>query len=248
MQSNEKGRTVDLRAIFVGLQDRMIASLSANRRAIQHPVAKGDAAELQWLNMLNDHLPKRYCADRAFILDCEGGISDCIDVVIYDRQYSPFLFNRDNVRYLPAEAVYGVFEVKQELNAAHVAYAGEKAATVRALQRTSAPIRHAGGKFEPIEPPPIIAGVLTLGSEWNPPFGDAFNSAVKNLSLNARLELGCALQCGGFEVGYAEEKDPKVVISKAEAALIFFFFKLLTRLQRSGTVAAIDLERYGLAL
>lgn len=36
--------------------------------------------------MLSTYLSKRYCADKAFVIDSIGNISDEIDIVIYDRQ------------------------------------------------------------------------------------------------------------------------------------------------------------------
>ena len=53
----------------------MIAALSAEREIIQHPTTKDTATELHWLRMLGGYLPKRYCADNAFILDCEGNLT-----------------------------------------------------------------------------------------------------------------------------------------------------------------------------
>jgi hypothetical protein len=78
--------------------------------------------------MLNNYLPERYFVDNAFVLDCEGKLSDQIDVVIYDRQYSPFLFNQNFVKYIPAESVYAVFEVRQEIDLGNLKYAGGKVA------------------------------------------------------------------------------------------------------------------------
>src|SRR5208282_2750568 len=137
-------KKIDLNKVFLGLQEQMIAALSTDREIIRHPATKGTATELHWLRMLGDYLPKRYSVDNAFVLDCEGNLSDQIDVVIYDRQYSPFLFNQDGAKHVPAESVYAVLELKQELNGANVLYAAEKAASVRRLRRTIAPIPHAG--------------------------------------------------------------------------------------------------------
>jgi Domain of unknown function (DUF6602) len=233
----EKPNKTDLRAIFLGLQDQLNASLTVNREIVEHPSAKGEASELQWLTMLRNHLPERYQMDKAFVLDYTGSISDQIDVVIYDRQYSPLLFNQHNTKYLPAESVYAVFEIRQELNAGNITYAAEKTASVRRLQRTSAPIPYAGGRYEPKPPPPIISGILTLSSEWNPPLGGPFHKTVITLPKEGRLDMGCALKSGAFHVEYAEGKEPIVNISKPESALIFFFLKLLAKLQQSGTVA-----------
>ena len=101
--SENPSKKVDLHKIFMGLQEQMIAALSTNREAIRHPTAKGTATELQWLKMLVNYLPKRYCADNAFVLDSDGNLSEQIDIVVYDRQYSPFLFNQDGTKYVPAE-------------------------------------------------------------------------------------------------------------------------------------------------
>ena len=240
--------SVNLRDIFLGLQQQMIARLSTERQVLQHPGAKGTATELHWLEMLNGYLPRRYCADKAFVLDASGHLSDEIDVVIYDRQYSPFLFNQDGAKFVPAESVYASLEVRQIISAQNITYAGEKAASVRKLRRTSAPIPHAGGRYEPRQPPRIIGGFVALDSDWSPPLGDGFWAAIRRLDEDEHLDVGCVLRHGGFDVTYHGDGTPKIELSDAETALIFFFVKLLARLQASGTVAALDYHEYGRVL
>jgi len=114
--------------------------------------------------VLGNYLPDRYRADKAFVLDSRGEISNEIDVVIYDKQYSPLLFRQDGVLYVPAESVYAVLEVKQELTRNYIKYAGKKAASVRRLHRTSASIIHLGGRSPGKRPFDILAGVVSLDS------------------------------------------------------------------------------------
>ncbi len=237
---------VSLHELFLGLQEQMITSLSVERRVISHPGTKGDATEIHWLNMLNQYLPKRYCADRAFVVDSRGDLSQQIDLIIYDHQYSPFVFNQNNAKYVPAESVYAVFEVKQEMNSPEIGYAAGKAASVRRLYRTSAPIRHAGGLYKPKNPIPILAGILALDSDWAQPFGRRFRAAMKRTGIAGRLDLGCVLKCGAFEARYG--RRPQIEICSAETALVFFFWKMLGQLQDRGTVAALDFGEYGRAL
>ncbi len=149
-----------LTEILDGLQARLEGGLRGNRAAVTHPGARGEASEEDWLRVLNDHLPRRYQADRAFVIDSRGECSDQIDIVIYDREYSPFLYNQANQRYVPAESVYGILEVKQDLTREHLLYAGAKAASVRRLHRTSAPIPYAEGAYKPRPLPRIVAGVV----------------------------------------------------------------------------------------
>lgn len=239
---------VDLHQLFLGLQQQLSATLSTNRRAIRHSGTKGEASELDWLKMLSTHLPARYGAAKAFVLDADGQLSEQIDVVVFDRQYCPPLFVQGGAKYVPAESVYAVFEVKQELSKRAIGYAARKAATVRQLRRTSVPIPHAGGVYPPKPHSAILAGVLALDSGWSPALGVPFVKAIREQHVEGRLDLGCALQHGAFEVLYPEDGPPQVERSAEKTALVFFFIRLLQRLQRLGTVPAMDLGAYGKGL
>lgn len=194
--------------------------------------------------MLGDYLPNRYCVSKAFVIDSAGERSDEIDLVIYDRQYSPFLFNQDGAIFIPAESVYAVFEIKQALDGENVAYAIEKAASVRRLKRTSVTITHAGGTFPPRAPFRILAGLLCFKNGG----GRNLMKHLKAAPEEGRLDLLCALQGGAVEVDYAADGKASLEASPPESALIFFFLRLLERLQGLGTAPAIDLREYGKAL
>jgi len=233
-----------LTEILDGLQARLEGELRGNRAAVTHPGARGEASEEDWLNVLRDHLPQRYQADRAFVIDSTGATSEQIDIVIYDRQYSPFLYNQANQRYVPAESVYGVLEVKQDLTRDHVLYAGEKAASVRRLSRTSAQIPHAGGSYEPRPLPRIVAGLLTYQSSWTPPFGDAFRDVLSELGTEAQLDVGCALVHGVFEVVYGSIDGIAITVVEGPRSLVQFLMRLMKQLQALATAPAIDYNAY----
>jgi hypothetical protein len=137
--------TWSLSALLEGLHKDIHNRLHTAREVVGHPVLKGDAAETIWLTMLSNYLPERYRASRAVVVDSNGTFSHQIDIVIFDRQYSPFVFHQDGLDVIPAESVYAVFEAKQVITAEEISYAQEKAASVRALHRTSLAIPHAGG-------------------------------------------------------------------------------------------------------
>jgi hypothetical protein len=220
------------------------STLSANRKVLAQPGAKGDASEINWLKMLEEHLPHRYQAHKAFIIDSNGDSSDQIDIVIYDRQYTPLLYNRDGQMFIPAESVYGVFEVKQELDKGNIEYAGKKAASVRKLTRTSTIIPHAGGNYGPKPLFSLIAGILTYENKWNPPFGKPLVKVLQEQPEIERLDLGCAVASGAFEVIYRRGENVEIRHNEGEITLIYFFFRLLERLQSLGTVSAIDYSVY----
>lgn len=234
-------KRVDIREIFLGLQDKMQAKLHMARRVLTHPVSKGDASEIEWLEMLSGYLPARYCADKAFVIDCDGRVSEQIDIVIYDRHYSPFILKQSGSTYIPAESVYAVIEVKPCLTKGNVVYAAKKAASVRILKRTAAPIVHAGGKIKsPKKPFHILAGILAVEGKLS----SGIKRHLDQLDRNRFLNFGCSLKdqafwfktCGAGK--YCFEK------SVQKEALVFFFLNLLAELQKMGTVPAMDIDKY----
>ena len=80
----------------------MRQSLRICRRHINHPGSKGDASEYEWIAWLRKYLPERYKVDKAFVVDHEGIITKQLDVVVYDRQYSLFVFHHNGIIYVPA--------------------------------------------------------------------------------------------------------------------------------------------------
>ena len=233
-----------LTEILDGLQARLEGELRGNRLAVTHPGARGEASEEDWLRVLKQHLPHRYQADRAFVIDSQGACSEQIDIVIYDRQYSPLLFNQANQRYVPAESVYGVLEVKQDLSREHVRYAGDKAASVRRLHRTSAPVPHVEGVAKSRTLPPIVADILTYQSSWAPPFGDPLRQSMSELTEEHQLNIGCALIHGTFEARYPQGEGVDLTIVESPRSLLQLLMRLLKQLQSLGTAPAIDYEAY----
>jgi hypothetical protein len=218
-----------------------------------HPGAHGDESELDWRGTIERFLPRRYAVSKAEVVDAAGSRSDVFDVVIHDMQYTPVLFQRgdgqESTIIIPAESVYAVFEVKQQLHKAHFEYAAAKLASARALQRTSREIRHAGGTYEPKPLEPIIGGILTDRCDWSPCFGDPFKAAVAAASELEFLDLGCALDAGSFEAWQGQDgADPMVETSPPDLALMFLLIRLLDRLQGIGTVPALDMRHYGKAV
>jgi hypothetical protein len=112
-----------LSQLLSGLHDDIQQKLEISRKSFGHPGTKGDASESVWLEMLQAYLPQRYQAATAHVVDSHGNFSDQIDVVVFDRQYSPFIFRYQGQTIVPAESVYAAFEAKQSINAAQVQYA-----------------------------------------------------------------------------------------------------------------------------
>ena len=247
--STPEGRNwIDLNTLFHSTQQRMVAELTGIRGAVDHGGTLGDETELAWREFLARVLPTRYRVGDGFVVDADGWRSDQTDVIVFDRQYSPPLFMAGNVQYIPAEAVYAVFEVKQRIDQKNLRLACLKAASVRALGRTSAAIPSADGTLGPKLPHRILGGILALSNSYAGGFGSALGHMMGRVPEAQRLDLGCALNHGSFTVSYGETIVESVVESPADTSLVTFLFQLLAGLQAIGTVPAIDYSAYVRAL
>lgn len=138
--------TWSLKGLLESVASEVERSLAEARKLIGHEGEKGGASEEVWRALLRRHLPLRYQVDTGFVVDSAGNFSEQTDVIIFDRQYSPLVFELGNRRIFPAEGIYAVFEAKQAANRANIFAAKRKAAMVRRLKRTSLPIRQLDGR------------------------------------------------------------------------------------------------------
>jgi hypothetical protein len=227
--------------LLEGLHNEIQAKLASARELLGHPVDKGDASEAAWLELLSTYLPKRYSADKAYVVDSAGKFSEQLDVVVYDRQYSPFIFVRDGTKIIPAESVYAVFEAKQSLNAGQVAYAHKKIASVRVLKRTSMPVPHVSGIAEPKPLHHILGGLLTFESDWKPPLGEPLAAALLAGNAVEQIDLGCVAAHGHYMREAAAGGYTFTAEGKPATA---FLFELIARLQALATVPMVDIRAY----
>lgn len=230
-----------LSILLAGLHDDIQRKLETVRQSFGHPTTKGDASEKVWLELLQTYLPQRYQAAKAHVVDSKGTFSEQVDVVIFDRQYSPFIFQYQDQTIIPAESVYAVFEAKQSVNAGHLDYTQKKVASVRRLHRTSLPIPYAQGTYPPKPLIPILGGILTFESDWSPAFGQAISDALNGGDSQGRLDLGCVAAHGYFSLNQKTGAYETFAGGKSATA---FLFKLISLLQFSGTVPMIDVQAY----
>jgi len=255
---------ISISELFTSLQNQMTSQLNTNREFILHPGSKGDSLENVWIDWLRKYLPNRYCVDKAIIIDSKGNLSHQIDLVIYDQQYTPFVFTQNGFHYIPAEGVYAIFEVKPELSKEYIEYAGEKIESVRKLHRTSTNIIDRGRIQDPRSLTKILGGILASTASIK---NETIEKHVSSLKKLQGIDIGCSVDGGCFYVDYKNDEDAKIqdfndriktyyenrellqcVFSKPDKSMITFFLQLLRYLQTTGTVAAIDLNAYSKAV
>lgn len=253
----------------------MAAQLNTNRSFILHPGSKGDSLENTWIEWLRKYLPNRYNIDTAIIIDSTGQLSEQIDLVIYDQQYTPFVLTQNGVHYIPAEGVYAVFEVKPDFQGSvnvagesisYIEYAGRKIKSVRKLKRTTTSIIDRGVPYNPRPLTKIVGGILASTNSIKKK--DTLQNHLKKQTGLRGIDMGCAVDYGAFFINHDGEEDVKITdyierinnyynnrkvthieFSKANVSMVSFFFQLVRYLQQSiGTIAAIDLTEYSKAI
>lgn len=230
-----------LSQIFQSINTVTSTRLLLGRETAGHPGDKGAASESEWISLFDDYLPQRYQAVSCHVIDSQNDISEQIDVAIVDRQFTPLMWKHNNIRVVPVESVYAVFEVKQELNKAHIEYAHKKIASVRDLQTKSQPVPHQAVSYPHKEAIPVIGGILTLSSAYQPFFSDATEKALMDRTDDQHIDIGCIAGAGIFRL------NPQTGIydqALSNAPVAQFLLELIAQLQEHGTVPMIDIRAY----
>ncbi len=233
MAKRESSKRSVLRSLFEAKQKSMLTDLGAIRKGVFHAPTMGNAGQKRWRELLNDYLPNRYRVDEAHVIDSEGNQSEQIDLLIYDRQYASLAINQDGILYVPAESVYAVCEIKQNVTKQHLEYAAKKIESVRKLKRTSALITQMTGTTARKIPKSILGCFIAVESDYSPAFGKSFVKNLNALKLNKKVDLVFTLR-DGLHIG----KQP------ANTSLVEFLYVLLSHLQKLGNAPAIDFDSY----
>lgn len=223
-------KRINIQKLFAALDEEMRLKLSSKIDEIYHPTVKGTEIELNWIGLLRNYLPERYKVDSGIVVDHEGSISEQIDIIIYDRHFTPFIFRGENIVYIPAEGVYAVFEVRSKFDKANYDYAVKKLKSVKQLKRTSANFTHIMGDnkkvlFE------IIGGILTKSN----------GSTGTYNGLKQGTDLAIVL-CLDYGIKMVEDKA--IVAQEGEPILAFFLLKLIEKLRTLGSVSALEVDKY----
>src|SRR5574337_41070 len=233
-----------LRDAFASEQECLAASLKSSFR-ITHNGDRGEVNEQFFIDFLRAYLPNRYTVEKAIVLDSLGQVSHSIDIVVFDRQYTPTLLDNDKHRYVPAEAVYAVFECKPTIDKGYLEYAADKIASVRKLHRTSVDIYQAGGFFKKKEQCPLVGGILAANVEWADGLGESFRKNHQALTGDKQVDCGFAASGACFDI-FADQNA--YTFGPPENALAYFAFRLLWKLQSLATVPAVDWMAYARTL
>lgn len=127
-----------LEKLFDEVSTQMTSRLNQARIGIgTHAPSKGTTFENIFIEFLREYLPKFMDVSSGFIVDANGNQSRQLDVILFDANKSPKFYQKENIRVLPIECVYGVIEVKAKLAISDVGEIFENMKSVRRLEKTA---------------------------------------------------------------------------------------------------------------
>jgi hypothetical protein len=237
--------TTFLKGALLSVEKKFRSDLAHKREINTHSPSFGDATEDAWIELLREYLPNRYKVNKAFAVDHRGNVTEQLDCVIYDAHFTPKLFGEDRRLYVPVEAVYGTFEIKQDIDASHMSYAAKKIASLRKLVRTSVALQGPKGPNEPRVPQPMIGGLLAMKASWSDGLGSKFLDNLKSYNGEEQFDFVLTAESGFFDA-LDPALSPSVV--SGDGALMRGLFRLIKALRDKNSVPAVDWEKYEEAL
>jgi len=78
-----------------------------------HQLTTGTYRETIWMSLFKQIIPHKFSIKQGvFIMDSYGNTSAEVDLVIFDEQYTPYIFNYGEICFIPIEAVAVVIQCK----------------------------------------------------------------------------------------------------------------------------------------
>jgi hypothetical protein len=218
---------MDIDEMFRGIAGRLLVDFDRIQAQISHAGERGKQREYALTTFLKKYLPRRYSLGTGQIIDCQGQISKQCDIVIYDAFNCPLLLAEEGYQVFPAEAVFGVIEVKSTLDANMILSSAQNIQAVKTLHRKE-PI--AGIVFayrSKYKKEPKIQGVA-----------NALRRTNNSIPPKERIDLVCVLADGilshhkGAPDWGKDDEDALVVFLDIRSSILLAFLHHLTSILR----------------
>lgn len=106
--------------------ERIISSIKNNYKELErsivsqllletpnHQLTTGTYRETIWMSLFKQIIPHKFSIKQGvFIMDSNGNTSAEVDLVIFDEQYTPYIFNYGEICFIPIEAIAVVVQCK----------------------------------------------------------------------------------------------------------------------------------------
>lgn len=81
-----------------------------------HHLTAGHNREKIWMKLFKQIIPKKFAIKQGvFLIDSNSKVSKEVDIAIFDEQFTPYVFNYEDICFIPIEAVAVVIQCKSKL-------------------------------------------------------------------------------------------------------------------------------------
>lgn len=229
---------------------------SKAQNALQHPGLKGDSNEKVLRQFLQTYLPRSLDVITGVLVDSFGNQSRQLDVVICDAVKTPIFFKAEDVRVIPVECAYAVFEVKAYLSASELKNAYENMKSVKSLKKVA--------YFTPNKV--IVDTICLYGQDWDhwplhyfifsfdspklKTVHDNLESLQTQNAVHERIDMVCVLNKGAILNRMSDgtyhslpSLNSKLIYTETERALLLFY-TLISIVLNQSTMNSFNFQRY----
>src|SRR5690349_3578091 len=91
---NGTNDTAWMRQAFIDVQAELMIKLRRAAQSIGHAGTHGAVNEDHWIDVFRAYLPNRYEVATGFVIDSRGRRSDQMDIIVFDRHFTPTLLDQ----------------------------------------------------------------------------------------------------------------------------------------------------------
>ena len=108
---------MNLEQTFKGIKEKMLIDFTEISSQVKHRPSKGSIREREVIKeYLEKYLPGNIGISNGECISTDGTVSSECDIILYEKNTTPYLVHKDGYQVFPIECVYGVIEVKSKLN------------------------------------------------------------------------------------------------------------------------------------
>ena len=162
---------MNLEQTFKGIKDKMLIDFTEISSQVKHCASKGSIREREVIKeYLEKYLPGNIGISNGECISVDGTVSPECDIILYEKNTTPYLIHKDGYQVFPIECVYGVIEVKSKLDKAQLKDSIEKIKKIKSMHKNA---------YEK-QKGPLVKSTNMYGKKWDffPTIGIifAFNS------------------------------------------------------------------------
>lgn len=176
---------MNLEQTFKGIKDKMLIDFNDISSQVTHRGSKGKIREREIIKeYLGKYLPGNIGIANGECISTDGTVSPECDVILYEKNTTPYLIHKDGYQVFPIECVYAVIEIKSKLDKDQLKDSIDKIEKIKSMPKTA---------YEK-QKGPVIQSTTLYGKEWEyfPTIGIIFS--FDSISLETLKEHFLGMQ------------------------------------------------------